>query len=272
MQQHELGLLKMYIDLHGHASKKGCFIFGNNLKGDEQAHNMLFPRLISLNSLNFDFQECNFTEKLMNAKDACSGLSREGSGRVGIFKATGLVNCYTLECHYQTGKRINFITPKLNMKTGLIEPEDEVTDRNSKIYKDMRTPNYNVDIFEDVGRSVCMALLEWQGINPISRMATSHYKNLESLRRELIVQHNLLPYEQLKDLKREMQKEREMMKGRQAKLQQQIQARLAQEARKAQRQKLKELKEAEGIEKKESESIEKGGVTSKPAIPKRASR
>lgn len=36
-----------------------------------------------------------------------------------------------------------------------------VTDRNSKIYKDNRTPNYTVDIFEDVGRSVAIALLEF---------------------------------------------------------------------------------------------------------------
>ena len=55
VQQKQLGSLKMYIDLHGHASKKGCFIFGNNLRGEQQAQNMLFPRLISLNSLNFDF-------------------------------------------------------------------------------------------------------------------------------------------------------------------------------------------------------------------------
>ena len=47
--------------------------------------NMLFPRLMSLNSLNFDFAECSFSEKLMNAKDGGSGLSREGSGRVGIW-------------------------------------------------------------------------------------------------------------------------------------------------------------------------------------------
>jgi cytosolic carboxypeptidase protein 5 len=107
VQQQEYGNLKIYIDLHGHANKKGCFIFGNNLKGDQQADNMLFARLVSLNSLNFDFQECSFAEKLMTAKDAGSGLSREGSGRVGIFKATNLINCYTLECHYQTGRRIN---------------------------------------------------------------------------------------------------------------------------------------------------------------------
>ena len=139
--------MKIYIDLHGHASKKGCFIFGNNLKGEEQAMNMLFPRLISLNSLNFDFQECSFSEKLMTVKDGGSGLSREGSGRVGIWRATNCVHSYTLECHYQTGRRINVLTPKMNLDTNEIESEDIATDRNSKIYKDMRTPNYTVDIF-----------------------------------------------------------------------------------------------------------------------------
>lgn len=222
VQQNQFGLLKCYLDLHGHASKKGCFIFGNNLKGEDQAQNMLFARLISLNSLNFDFQECSFSEKLMSVKDNGSGLSREGSGRVGIHKATGLINCYTLECHYQTGKRINFLTQKLNINTGLVEPESEATDRNSKIYRENRTPNYCVDIFEDVGNAVCMALLEWTSCNPISRMATSHYRTVDSVRKELIVQHNLLPYEIMKDLRREVQKEREMMKGRQAKVQQQI--------------------------------------------------
>jgi hypothetical protein len=36
----------------------------------------------------------------MSMKDQTSGLSREGSGRVGIFKATGLMHSYTLECHF----------------------------------------------------------------------------------------------------------------------------------------------------------------------------
>ncbi len=61
---------------------------------------MLFAKLVSLNSLNFDFAECNFSEKLMNVKDKGCGLSREGSGRVGIYKATGLLHSYTLECNF----------------------------------------------------------------------------------------------------------------------------------------------------------------------------
>lgn len=83
----------------------------------------------------------------------------------------------------------------------------------------MRTPNYTVEIFEDVGKSVCIGLLEWIGCNPITRMATSHYKNVESVKKELIVQNSLLPYEQLKEIRKEMQKERESMKAKQHKLQ-----------------------------------------------------
>ena len=80
--------------------------------------NMLYAKLISMNCLNFDFAECSFSEKMMNVKDKRDGLSREGSGRVGVFKATGITHSYTLECNYASGKRINYIPPKLIKATG----------------------------------------------------------------------------------------------------------------------------------------------------------
>lgn len=72
----------------------------------------------------------------MSVKDRGCNLSREGSGRVGIYKATGLVNCYTLECNFQTGRRINHLTPKIIIESGEIEPELPITDPNNRIYKE----------------------------------------------------------------------------------------------------------------------------------------
>lgn len=40
------------------------------------------------------------------------GLSKEGSGRVAIYKAIGLVKSYTLESNYNTGKIVNVLPPK----------------------------------------------------------------------------------------------------------------------------------------------------------------
>ena len=83
----------IYIDLHGHASKRGCFIYGNHFeKEKEMVECMLLPKLISINSSHFDFQACNFTEKNMYHKDKKDGLSKEGSGRVSMFKALGIVH------------------------------------------------------------------------------------------------------------------------------------------------------------------------------------
>eukprot|EP00347_Sterkiella_histriomuscorum_P018404 403345634 len=178
IQQQNYGNLHIYLDLHGHAVKKGCFIFGNALKGEDQAQNMVFAKLISLNCLNFDFAECSFAEKLMSVKDKGCGLSREGSGRVGIYKATGQVMCYTLECNFQTGRRINHLTPKINVETGEIEPEIPITDPNHKMYRENKTPNYTIEIFEDVGRAVCLALLDLIEKNPVSRLLSSQYKNV----------------------------------------------------------------------------------------------
>ena len=110
-------------------------MFGNALKGEDMLKNMLLPKLVALNSLNFDFMECNFNDKIMNCRDQKDGLSREGSGRVSIMQACGgLPNCYTLECNYASGRCINHLSSKLNKETGEIESEIAITDPKSKLY------------------------------------------------------------------------------------------------------------------------------------------
>ena len=39
-------------------------------------------KLISFNCQDFDYESCNFSEKIMTAADRSDGLSKEGSGRV----------------------------------------------------------------------------------------------------------------------------------------------------------------------------------------------
>lgn len=129
--------LKVYVDLHAHASKRGCFMFGNNLQGEDMLQNMLLPKLISLNSLNFDWMECCFSEGMMKVRDKKDGLTREGCGRVSIMKeCNGLPNCYTLECNYASGRSINHLSQKLNKTTGQTEPELPITDYRNRFYTD----------------------------------------------------------------------------------------------------------------------------------------
>lgn len=45
------------------------------------------------------------------------GLSKEGSGRVAVYKSTGLIKSYTLECNYNTGKYVNVLPPRGKDKT-----------------------------------------------------------------------------------------------------------------------------------------------------------
>jgi len=84
--------IALYVDLHAHAAKRGVFIYGNYFKKVEyQTENMLIPKLVSLNSPHLDFEHCVFSEKNMYAMDKKTGLSKEGSGRVGMHKATGII-------------------------------------------------------------------------------------------------------------------------------------------------------------------------------------
>lgn len=85
--------IAFYVDLHAHATKRGVFMYGNYFGNAlEQAENMLFPKVISLNSPHLDFEHCVFSEKNMYTADKRDGLSKENSGRVAMHKATGIIH------------------------------------------------------------------------------------------------------------------------------------------------------------------------------------
>jgi len=65
VNSNESGLF-LYLDLHGHASKKGVFMYGNHFDDlERRVECMLLPKLMGLNNHHFHFQGCNFTERNM---------------------------------------------------------------------------------------------------------------------------------------------------------------------------------------------------------------
>jgi cytosolic carboxypeptidase protein 5 len=190
VQQSEYGVLQYYIDLHAHASKIGWFLFGNALKGDQLLDNYILAKMISMNSLNFDITECSFSEKNMKVKDKGDGLSREGSGRVAIYKATNCTHCYTLEWNYASGKKLSHLPAKFNIENNCIEPESWLTDRKGQLYKN-KPPVYNMEIFEQIGRATVISFLDLAGDNPVSRVPKSIYKDVANMRLELSLQYNI---------------------------------------------------------------------------------
>lgn len=105
----------MYVDFHAHCTKRACFIFGNTCQDPvAQYEAMLIPKLMSLNCVNFDFRECNFSDEKNNVKDK-KGDSRDGSGRAAIFRATDNPFTYTFEANYCTGIRINTLACRYNI-------------------------------------------------------------------------------------------------------------------------------------------------------------
>jgi hypothetical protein len=56
----------------------------------------MFPKILSLNSEIFEYEGSNFTEKNMYVKDKNDHISKEGAGRVAIFKSTKNPYSWTL--------------------------------------------------------------------------------------------------------------------------------------------------------------------------------
>ncbi|XP_067208882.1 cytosolic carboxypeptidase-like protein 5 isoform X1 [Linepithema humile] len=166
--------LFLYIDLHGHASKKGVFMYGNHFTDPEDTIMcMLLPKLMSINNPHFHFTSCNFAERNMYIIDKRDGMSREGSGRVAVYKTTGLVRSYTLECNYNSGRLVNTIPARVR---------DGV---NKTINHMFVPPKYTPTVFEAVGAALGPSILDLTGSNPNSRLPNSQYRSLRGVRSHL---------------------------------------------------------------------------------------
>ena len=140
--------------------------------------------------MNFDFKECSFNDADNNKKDQ-KGDSREGSGRAAIFKMTGIPLCYTMEGNYAVGLRINTLQPRFSYVENkrLLKEDNPVQDTSSAFYKKRKLPLFDRSVFEDVGRSLLVSLLDISCLNPESRLIKSKdedvVESLEKLRVEI---------------------------------------------------------------------------------------
>ncbi|XP_018315688.1 cytosolic carboxypeptidase-like protein 5 isoform X1 [Mycetomoellerius zeteki] len=166
--------LYLYIDLHGHASKKGVFMYGNHFTDPEDTIAcMLLPKLMSLNNPHFHFTSCNFAERNMYIIDKRDGMSREGSGRVAVYKMTGLIRSYTLECNYNSGRLVNTIPARIR---------DGVNKTMNHVFV---PPKYTPTVFETVGAALGPSILDLTGNNPNSRLPNSQYRSLRGVKSHL---------------------------------------------------------------------------------------
>lgn len=99
------------------------------------------------------------------------GLSKEGSGRVAIYKTIGLIKCYTLEGNYNSGKYVNILPPR---------GKEANTKRVGTI-----APKYTPVAFEEVGRALGPSILDLTDSNPMSRIRNSEFRSLQGLRNSL---------------------------------------------------------------------------------------
>lgn len=177
LSEHVRPRLHLYLDCHAHAAKRGCFLYGNSLADfEKQVDAVLFAKVLSLNTAHFDFAASNFTEENMVSLDRRDGLSKEGSGRVGLFQATGerLPFIYTLECNYNMGRLINAVPPVAgNADRGAASPERLARGR---------PPFYTIAHFEEVGRAIAVTVLDMAECNPWSRIPSGPHKSLEHIR------------------------------------------------------------------------------------------
>ncbi|XRB09499.1 cytosolic carboxypeptidase [Pycnococcus provasolii] len=169
-------LLGFYVDLHAHANKRGCFAYGNALPtAEERARQLAYCKLVSLNCAHFDVAACNFAEKNMCAKDKVGGASKEGSGRVSLYRDTGCARIFTVEASYAYPPRsLSDVPAATGEGSARASPPPRRTDA--------AVPQLGVADFMAMGKALLIGALDLAGANPWSRLPNSpHHRSFAAL-------------------------------------------------------------------------------------------
>jgi hypothetical protein len=192
------GRLGFYIDLHAHANKRGVFAFGNcDLRGDGNAETRAYAQLCALNSPHFDLNHCNFSRKNMFAVDK-NGENKAGTGRVALFRETGgtVPHLYTVEANYNCSRVLNRVTDKTRRSShdgnedvaGFEEAlsgfarRARIASSETKKKSPGSARRYDPETLRGVGRALLVAALDLREENPWSRVPSSAFGSVRSVR------------------------------------------------------------------------------------------
>ena len=182
------GDLALFIDIHAHAGRRGCFFYGTDPETPgEKVESQVFAKLVSLNTQWLDYELCNWF--------AAEG--QDGSARSAIYAATlqkrrGVPFIYTLECNYDSGVAFNELAPRhaaKSLASGHMSPEPQR-------FKTTMGPKYSPESWQDVGKAIVLALLDFHDVNPHSRLGPAGGGGLPRLR--TAVSNALAKYEKAK--------------------------------------------------------------------------
>lgn len=217
--------LVLYVDLHAHASKRGCFVFGNAWEDDAtQTQALLYPKLLSMNSAHFDFPSCDFTSRSMRSGNKTDGTTKGGTGRVALAASGGLVECYTLEASYCMGLTLNPIVTLDVDKVHAVDARNKEQSRgHAKHDSSSGQPQrrvsrshsldsrrisgsspagaslrYSPETYHELGRGIATALLDLTDCNPVSRIQCTSHHSVDGVRSWLERQVRMLHAEQMR--------------------------------------------------------------------------
>jgi hypothetical protein len=130
----------------------------------------------------------------MRTRDKNGTTSKEGSGRVALYRETGFGHAYVVEANYVTGRLLGRTAEcareedaEAGSRGGGARPCSSSRSPDARPVtppcKSSRPVKYDPDVWRGVGRALLIAALDLKGANPWSRVPGSELRTLEGVRK-----------------------------------------------------------------------------------------